>query len=144
MKGLTHSLHDTIFFVFLVQWKIKESMIVLGKPLNLECTTSSTNNRNVSRRWTGGAKNRLLCFNGVTINPQKYEETEESSNKYTLQIKETTEDDLDCSYSCRFGFQSDEKILYVTENNFNCKFFVQYTETFIGVLYMVTLHSFNM
>ncbi|CAG2225067.1 unnamed protein product [Mytilus edulis] len=35
------------------------------------------------------------------------------------QIKETTEDDLDCPYSCRFGFQSDEKILYVTEENFN-------------------------
>ncbi|CAG2197248.1 unnamed protein product [Mytilus edulis] len=101
-----------------VKWKMKENMIVLGKPLNLECTTSSTNNRNVSRRWTGGAQNRLLCFNGVTTNPQKYKETEESSYKYTLQIKETTEDDLDCPYSCRFGFQADEKTLYVTKDNF--------------------------
>ncbi|OPL33415.1 hypothetical protein AM593_08320, partial [Mytilus galloprovincialis] len=101
-----------------VKWKMKENMIVLGEPVNLECTTSSNNIQNVSRRWTGGAQNRLLCFNGVTTNPGKYTETEESSNKYTLQIKNTTEDDLDCRYSCRFGFLSDEKILYVTENNF--------------------------
>lgn len=101
-----------------VHWKMKENMIVLGEPVNLECTTSSNKIRNVSRRWTGGAQNRLLCFNGVATNPGKYKEIEESSTKYTLRIKETTEDDLDCPYSCRFGFQSDEKILYVTENNF--------------------------
>lgn len=102
-----------------VEWKVKEEQIEIGKPLNLECTASSNTMQNVSRRWTGGLQNRLLCFNGVTTNPQKYKEYEESASKYTLQIKETTEDDLDCPYSCRFGFQSDEKILYVTEDNFN-------------------------
>lgn len=102
-----------------VKWKLKESQIKIGKPLNLECTASSNTMQNVSRRWTGGVKNRLLCFNGVTTNPQKYKEYEETTRKYTLRIKETTEDDLDCPYSCRFGFQSDEKILYVTEDNFN-------------------------
>lgn len=101
-----------------VKWEVIEKQIEIGKPLNLECTASNTM-QNVSRRWTGGAKNRLLCFNGVTTNPQKYKEYKESVSKYTLQIKETTEDDLDCPYSCRFGFQSDEKILYVTEENFN-------------------------
>ncbi|CAG2228679.1 unnamed protein product [Mytilus edulis] len=101
-----------------VKWELKESQIKIGKPLNLECTASNTM-QNVSRRWTGGVKNRLLCFNGVTTNPQKYIETEETARKYILQIKKTTEDDLDCPYSCRFGFQADEKILYVTEDNFN-------------------------
>ncbi|CAG2197252.1 unnamed protein product [Mytilus edulis] len=102
-----------------VEWKLKESQIKIGKSLNLECTASPNTMQNVSRRWTGGVKNRLLCFNGVTTNPQKYIETSESASRYILQIKETSEDDLDCPYSCRFGFQSDEKILYVTEDNFN-------------------------
>lgn len=110
-----------IYILLLVHWKLKEDKIILGKPIRLECTTSSTNIQDVSRRWTGGLRNRLLCFNGVTTNPSKYKETEDvAGDTYTLQINETSEDDLECPYSCRFGFQTDEKILYVTKDNFLC------------------------
>ena len=102
--------------------ELGQPLIEIGKPLTLKCRMGHKININLTRQWTGGQQNRLLCFNGVTIDPVKYKEEFHLPDTFTLRINETTETDLDCAYSCRLGFESDEKILTVTEQNFLCKY----------------------
>lgn len=97
-------------------------MIELGSELKLKCTILIDIAPDKSRTWRGGEDNQLLCYDGVTINPQKYKEEMKSTTAYELMIKKVSEHDLQCPYSCRFGFDIDEKFLDINEKNFIRKF----------------------
>lgn len=93
-------------------------MIELGSDLQLKCTILNYIAPDKSREWRGGKDNKLLCYDGVTINPQKYKEEMKSTTTYELTVKKVSEDDLQGPYSCRFGFDIDEKFLEINEKNF--------------------------
>lgn len=93
-------------------------MIELGKELKLKCTTLKVIPSHKSRQWIGGKDNKLLCYDGVTVDPQKYKEEMISTTTYELTVKNISENDLQCQYACRFGFDIDQKFLDINEKNF--------------------------
>lgn len=103
----------------LVLMRIEQDQIELGKPLKISCEIiNGTINGN--RRWVRGETSTLLCFNGVPTDITKYNVNEEqlSDVKYQLTISNVTEDDINCPYACRFGFQSAETYVNADEHNF--------------------------
>lgn len=92
--------------------------IELGKPLKLDCETSSVIPATKSRQWRGGADNKLLCYDGTTVDPTKYKERIINQTNYELIVEKTSESDLRCPYACRVGFDIDQKFLEVNKNNF--------------------------
>ncbi|CAG2207608.1 unnamed protein product [Mytilus edulis] len=98
--------------------ELADDMIELGSDLKLKCTILNDIALDKSREWRGGKDNKLLCYDSVTIDPQKYKEERISTTAYELTVKKVSENDLQCPYSCRFGFDIDEKFLDINEKNF--------------------------
>ncbi|CAC5411492.1 unnamed protein product [Mytilus coruscus] len=92
--------------------------IRLGHRLKFECETSSVIPATKSRQWRGGANNKLLCYDGTTVDPTKYKEKIINQTNYELIVEEASENDLQCLYACRVGFDIDQKFLEVNEYNF--------------------------
>ncbi|VDI69930.1 Hypothetical predicted protein [Mytilus galloprovincialis] len=92
--------------------------IQLGKELKLDCESSNAIPSHRSRQWRGGSDNQLLCYDGTTVDSTKYIEKRISSRRYELIVEETSENDLQCPYACRVGFDIDQKFLEVNEHNF--------------------------
>ncbi|XP_063418476.1 uncharacterized protein LOC134701277 isoform X2 [Mytilus trossulus] len=90
----------------------------LGKPFKLDCETSYVVQATKSRQWRGGADNKLLCYDGTTVNPNKYKEKIINQTNYELIVENTCESDLRCPYACRVGFDIDQQFLEVDETNF--------------------------
>lgn len=101
-----------------VRLQLPVGMLELGKELKLICKTSIEISANRSRQWRGGVRNKLLCYDGITIDSDKYKEEIKSRNDYELTVKKVSESDLQCPYACRIGFDIDQKVLNVTEQNF--------------------------
>lgn len=98
--------------------------IQLGKELKLDCESSNAIPSHRSRQWRGGSDNQLLCYDGTTVDSTKYIEKRISSRRYELIVEETSENDLQCPYACRVGFDIDQKFLEVNEHNFLRKLFM--------------------
>lgn len=110
--------------VFLFSVKLKfPAEIELGKPLKLDCETSYVIPATKSRQWRGGVDNKLLCYDGTTIDPNKYKEKIINQTNYELIVEKTSESDLRCPYACRVGFDIDQRFLEVDETNFSRKLF---------------------
>ncbi|XP_052079774.1 uncharacterized protein LOC127717935 [Mytilus californianus] len=92
--------------------------IELGKPLVFNCEISNIIPTRRSRQWRGGIGNKLLCYDGISVDPTKYKERKINQTNYELIVKETSESDLQCQYACLVGFESDQKFLEVNETNF--------------------------
>lgn len=92
--------------------------IRLGQQLKFDCETLSVISATKSRQWRGGANNKLLCYDGTTVDPTKYKENMINQTNYELIVEEASENDLECPYACRVGFDIDQKFLEVNENNF--------------------------
>lgn len=101
-----------------VQWRVKQQRVELGKPLNLTCQFSSALSTNLSRQWTIGKHNRVLCQDNVTFIRTKYEGRINSLTEYVLTINNLTEHDLEYVYSCRIGFQYEQKQIELNKINF--------------------------
>ncbi|OPL21637.1 hypothetical protein AM593_09789, partial [Mytilus galloprovincialis] len=98
--------------------ELPDEMIELGKELKLKCKSLQDVPPHKSRQWRGGEDNKLLCYDGVTIDSQKYKEEIKSSTAYELTVENLSENDLQCPYACRIGFDIDQKFLNVNEENF--------------------------
>lgn len=114
----TSSICIVFFNLFSVRLQLPVGMIEIGKDLKLTCTSSIEISANKSRQWRGGVRNKLLCYDGITIDPHKYREEIKTRSAYELTVKEISESDLQCPYACRIGFNIDQKFLNVTEQNF--------------------------
>lgn len=101
-----------------VMLELPDGMIEMGKELKLKCKSLKDIPPHKSRQWRGGEDNKLLCYDGVTIDSQKYKEEIKSSTAYELTVKKVSESDLQCPYACRIGFDIDQKFLNVNEENF--------------------------
>lgn len=101
-----------------VRLQLPSGMIEIGKDLKLTCKSSIEMSANRSRQWRGGVRNKLLCYDGITIDPHKYREDMKNRSDYELTVKRISESDLQCPYACQIGFDQDQKILNVTEQNF--------------------------
>ncbi|VDI81178.1 Hypothetical predicted protein [Mytilus galloprovincialis] len=115
------------FIVFFIQHLVANhanvhlklpTKIRLGQQLKFDCETSSVISATKSRQWRGGANNKLLCYDGTTVDPTKYKEKMINQTNYELIVEKASENDLECPYACRVGFDIDQKILEVNENNF--------------------------
>ncbi|CAC5383198.1 unnamed protein product [Mytilus coruscus] len=101
-----------------VMLELPDGMIEIGKELKLKCKSLQDIPPHKSRQWRGGEDNKLLCYDGVTIDSQKYKEEIKSSTAYELTVENVTENDLQCPYACRIGFDIDQKFLNVNKENF--------------------------
>ncbi|XP_063418422.1 uncharacterized protein LOC134701220 [Mytilus trossulus] len=118
-------MHITFVFMFLIQiakskvlLELPDHMIELGKELKLKCKSLKDIHSHQSRQWRGGEDNKLLCYDGVTIDSLKYKEEIKSSTTYELTVEKVSESDLQCPYACRIGFDIDQKFLNVNKDNF--------------------------
>ncbi|CAC5363502.1 unnamed protein product [Mytilus coruscus] len=98
--------------------ELPDGMIEIGKELKLKCKTSKDISSHQSRQWRGGVENKLLCYDGITIDSQKYIEEIKSPTAFELTVEKISESDLQCPYACRIGFDMDQKFLDVNEKNF--------------------------
>ncbi|XP_063418424.1 uncharacterized protein LOC134701222 [Mytilus trossulus] len=101
-----------------VMLELPDGMIEMGKELKLKCKSLKDNHSHQSRQWRGGEDNKLLCYDGVTIDSKKYKEEIKSSTVYELTVEKVSESDLQCPYACRIGFDIDQKFLDINEKNF--------------------------
>lgn len=105
--------------LFLISVHLKlPTEIRLGQQLKFDCETTSIIQATKSRQWRGGADNKLLCYDGTTIDPTKYTEKQLNQTNYELIVEEASENDLQCPYACRVGFDIDQKFLEVNKYNF--------------------------
>ncbi|VDI08321.1 Hypothetical predicted protein [Mytilus galloprovincialis] len=101
-----------------VTLELPDGMIEMGKELKLKCKSLKDIHSHQSRQWRGGEDNKLLCYDGVTIDSQKYKEEMKSVTAFELTIEKVSESDLQCPYACRIGFDIDQKFLAINEKNF--------------------------
>lgn len=97
-------------------------VICIGETLFLICTVDDVDmiDQELVRQWTKGPD--LICHNGHSIDPIKYRETVTKQNQFKLQIINVTESDLRCKYQCRYSFETQTKMMEISEHNFECKF----------------------
>lgn len=63
-----------------------------------------------TRQWSKGYDDELLSYNGRINNPSKYGE-KVHGNRFSLNIFNVTEKDLNTVYQCRYGFDAAYKFI---------------------------------
>ena len=114
-------LHCSLLVVSLI---VEDDIIVFGSTIRLLCTLDdSLNITNGSvRQWVGGRENSVLSLNGQPSNPNKYKEVVISTRKFRLTIFNTSEADVNCYYTCVYGFKADRKMLDLNITKYQCKY----------------------
>lgn len=82
-----------------------------------------TNNHSTPT-WTGGANYSTIAFHGSTADKNKYRVTNIHRNdqfESVLEIFTFGENDVNCDYSCSFGFHENRRRLRLTNENFICE-----------------------
>lgn len=96
-----------------LKWEIKTKPLEIGKEARLSCYDNNCPPTN-TRRWLGGKHYGLLCFDGESKQPLKYEMTS-NGTAFDLMIKNFTFTDVNCEYTCACGYQQYTKMLKVKE-----------------------------
>jgi hypothetical protein len=97
---------------------VSNKPVIYGDNIILTCKTDRRGACQV-RQWFGGHKNKLLLYNGVSVDATKYEDiTNLSSTEFSLVIKSYTESDLNINYTCSCGFKSYTKHLALNDKDF--------------------------
>lgn len=88
-----------------LKWFIKKKTIVYGDKATLTCQAQACLPNSV-KKWIGGQRYDLLCFNHNSTNPSKYQMNYNSSNSpdFDLMIKNFSFSDANCEYTCACGF----------------------------------------
>lgn len=104
-----------------MQWTIKEKYIIYGKHVTLTCNGNSCASESI-KKWIGGPNYNLLCFNGFSTEPKKYEMVSNDTwEEFELMIKNFNFSDVNCSYMCSCGFLQYTNVLKLDASNFICK-----------------------
>ena len=103
---------------------VQDKIIVFGSTIHLLCTLDDSLDLTNStvRQWSGGRENTVLCLNGFSSDPNKYEEHAISTRQFLLQIFNTSEADVNCYYKCACDFKFDEKMLDLNTTKYQCKY----------------------
>lgn len=90
----------------------------------LSCLVEPSTKNLSTPTWTGGANYSLISFHDSTANKNKYRVINTISNNHfesVLEISDFSESDVNCDYSCSFGFHENRKRLGLTEEDFVCE-----------------------
>ncbi|XP_063418434.1 uncharacterized protein LOC134701233 [Mytilus trossulus] len=100
--------------------RLETDLIVFGGFIILKCTINgiTTLENEVTRQWSMGNDDHLLSYNGRINNHRKYEETIFPGNEFSLKIVNVTEQDVNITYRCRYGFNAANRFIAINENNF--------------------------
>ncbi|XP_076088736.1 uncharacterized protein LOC143059134 [Mytilus galloprovincialis] len=118
-----HFPHKIIFLMYLIGsnaqvfLKMVTDKISIGGDITLTCTLHGIQaiDRKITRQWSMGDDDKLLCYNGRIHNRRKYEEKILSVKEFSLTIFNLTESDLNVVYLCRYGFDAASKLIEADE-----------------------------
>lgn len=102
-----------------VEWEAKLPA-VFGNTIYLECNISDAafDCLKKTRQWFGGPTHRSLCYNNNCTVSNKYEVMKQSNCRYTLMIRNFSELDVNCDYTCSYGVTRMRQNLTLDENRF--------------------------
>lgn len=111
---------NSFFFNILVTLNFQPEILRISENIYIICTVEGIANINskLTRQWSKGPD--LICYNGQSIDSSKYKEILTHGNQFKLQIKNVSESDLDCQYQCRYGFETQAKML-LSKNYLECE-----------------------
>lgn len=107
------------FFDFVsVSLRLVTDLIIFGGDIILTCTVNGINtiDRDVTRQWSMGNEDKLLSYNGRINNYRKYKETIIHGNAFSLKIVNVTEQDVNVTYRCRYGFDTATHFIKISES----------------------------
>lgn len=93
---------------------------VFGNVTYLQCTISDAafNCSKRTRQWIGGPKYRSLCYEDKCAISNKYEVMKQPNCLYTLMIRNFSEQDVNCEYTCSYGVSRMRRNLTLDEKRF--------------------------
>lgn len=96
---------------------------MFGSDTYLHCNISDevSNCSKKTRQWYGGPRHRSLCYNNNCTISNKYEVMKQSRCQYTLMIRNFSEQDVNCDYTCSYGVSQKRRNLSLDEHRFICK-----------------------
>lgn len=105
-----------------VVWEAKFPA-VFGNDTYLQCNISdeASNCSKKTRQWFGGPRHRPLCYNNNCAISDKYKVMEQPNCFYTLMIRNFSELDVNCDYTCSYGVSQKRRNLTLDEHRFICK-----------------------
>lgn len=99
-------------------WVIATKSVIFGHDARLTCHSHACP-QDSSKKWFGGKNYDLLCLDGNSANPAKYEMvSNESDYQFDLTIKNFSLTDTNCSYTCACEFQKYTNMLLFDDFNF--------------------------
>jgi hypothetical protein len=103
---------------------VEDDIIVFGSTIHLLCTLDDSLDLNNGRswQWSGGSENKVLSLDGHSSDPNKYKEDVISTRQFRLRIFNTSEADVNCYYTCVYGFKFDKKMLDLNTMKYQCKY----------------------
>ncbi|XP_052062271.1 uncharacterized protein LOC127702202 [Mytilus californianus] len=110
-----------VFMLFMseakVTWNVEKQITDYGEDLELFCNISDDYKikSQKSKRWYRGSEQKLLTINDV--DKPKYSASIES-NGFKLIIKNLTENDVNVTYQCEYGFTKSENLLLLAKDVF--------------------------
>lgn len=111
-----------LIFYILVHWVIESEYIIFGGDVLLNCDGTACSSNSI-RKWIGGPQHDLLCFNVTSSYPSKYEMmVEDKSPIFGLKIKNFTNNDVNCKYTCACGLQQYTHMLDLDDMQYICKY----------------------
>lgn len=108
--------------MFVVHWNITSEYIVFGKDILLNCDGTACSS-NSTKMWIGGPRDDLICYNGASSYPSKYEMMVKNNTSFGLIIKNLTIDDINRKYTCACGLLQYTKILDLDNVKYICKLY---------------------
>lgn len=93
----------------------------MHEDINITCTVHGIQiiNRKLTRQWSKGPD--LICYNGHSIDSNKYTEISTTGNQFKLHIRNVSESDFNSKYQCRYGFEAHAENIRLTKDNFECE-----------------------
>ena len=103
---------------------VQDDIIVFGSTIHLLCMLDDSlilTNQS-SLLWFGGSENTVLSLDGFPSDQNKYKEYVISTRQFLLKIFNTSETDVNCCYTCVYGFNFDEKMVDLNKMKYLCKY----------------------
>ncbi|VDI68834.1 Hypothetical predicted protein [Mytilus galloprovincialis] len=112
-------LYELSLLTVKVVWKA-DFPAFFGNITYLQCNIFDTadNCTQSTRQWIGGPRYRSLCHENKCDSSNKYEIMNQASCLYTLMIRNFTEQDVNCEYTCSYGVSRNRKNLTLDEERF--------------------------
>ncbi|CAG2243353.1 unnamed protein product [Mytilus edulis] len=101
-----------------IKWNVMNKAIKIGGQAILNCTINGYL-AGMKRQWYGGRHYELLSHDNISSYPQKYAvESFQSSLQTNLIIKHFNFTDVNCAYTCAYGFKRDTHMLKLDDLDF--------------------------